>query len=109
MAELDQPHRELRSALGRPPQRRLRITARPVLQQPPQILLDRRIRLTNRLLPSTRTADPPGLEQLTTLDLLMTPAHRRIPDTRRAHARRDPTTPLRTSLHRRPQPPTALV
>jgi hypothetical protein len=101
MAELNQPPRELRRALRSPPQRRLRITARAVLQQPPQILLDRRVGVPDRLVPSTRPPDPTTLERLATLKLLTTPPHRRLPNIGRAHNRRDPTPPRRPSLDRR--------
>ena len=109
MTERDQPLSEPRRALRRPPQRRLRIPPRAVFQQLLEIPLDLGIRLADRLVPRTRPPDPALLQPLPTLKLLKTTPQGRLPDTGRAHDRRDPTPPRRVSFDRRPHPPTALI
>jgi hypothetical protein len=100
--------RQLRAALRRPAQRRLRIAARHRVHEPLKILREPRLALEDRH-PPAMAAHPARQRPLTGLKLGQPAQHRRLRDPRRAHDRRDPATPRRASLRRRPQPPPALI
>jgi hypothetical protein len=98
---------ELGGALGRPPQRRLRIATRHRIDQRLQILPKPRLTLKDRHAPGPRATHPPRLKHLPRIEIRKPPQHRRLRDPRRPYHRRDPTPPRRPRL--RPQPPTPLI
>ena len=67
-----QLRRERAHALGRPTQRRLRITARLIVQQPLQIRKQRRIRRGQWLAATAPAAHPPRLQRLARSKLTQT-------------------------------------
>ena len=109
MAQLAQRAGELRQALGRPPQQRLRIAARGRVDQPLKILDQRGIGLVEGPAPTARAPDLPRLQALARLELGQPARNRVLADPRRADHDRDATRPVCACLRRRPQPPPALI
>jgi hypothetical protein len=96
-------------ALRAPPQRRLRITARIGIDQRLKRPHKPRIGLRQGPTPRTRPTNPARIEPRTRRQLLDPTPNRVLADPRRPRHRHDPTTPMRPSLRRRPQPPLTLV
>jgi hypothetical protein len=100
---------EMPDTLRRPHKQRLRITTAVGVDQPFQILQQRRIDLRDRLAPATTPAHPPRIKPLARGQLTDPFADRRDRDPRRACRRRDTATPRRARLRRRPQPALTFV
>jgi len=109
MTQLAQPLGKMPDALGRPPQKRLRITPTVSVNQPLQIPQQRRIDFRDRLAPSTRPAHPPRLKPLPRPQLRHPLTNRQHRDPGRPRGRGNPTPARRPSLTRRPQPALTLV
>jgi len=109
MAHRAQRLGELRAALGRPPQRRLRTTARDRIHKPIKILPELRLTLQNRNLPCSETAHTARRKNLAAIEILQPAQHGGLRDPRRPNHRRDPAMTRRPRLRRSPQPPTALI
>jgi hypothetical protein len=109
MTKPAQPTSEMPHALRGPQQRRLRITTTILVDQPLEIDQHLRIDLDQRPAPTARPADPPRPDRLARPQLTDPLTNRVDRDPRRARGCRDPTTPRRPRLRRRPQPPLTLV
>src|SRR5512132_2912841 len=107
--ELAQAPSELADALGRPQQRPLRIAARLAVDQPLEIVKQRRIALGAPLGAGTRLAHAARRQLLRGVKLAQAAADRVLSHPAGPRDRGDPTTPMRTRLSRRPDPPLTLV
>jgi hypothetical protein len=108
VTHLPQRLRQLRPALRRPPQRRLRVTTRGRIHQPLEILLEPRLALQDRPAPRM-AAQLPRSRPLLRIQVRKTAQHRRFRDPRRSDHRGQSTITSRPRLRRRPQPTSALI
>src|ERR1700677_1254672 len=93
----------------RPQQWGHRIARGNAIKQRKERLLQARLALRDPLAPAAGLADPPRWSMIAAARLLDPAPDRRLGDPCRADYRRDPATPMRRGLRRRPHPTTPRI